>query len=235
MPTVSKQLDLLCWNNGLPFVVKCLINGYLQRGILQQAMMEITDPKMHRDIKRCIKQLKLYKQKNINYGRFMLHIIHPTFRSQFHKIDFSLSTRVVEIGGIRFNSIIYSSRIRRHTLEFGEHVTKKKLVEAIEINCGLEGSDMRLVEQEDGGLKGMSKKKLFKTLLMLPDFNLDPVNAVMPYPPFGCVPRSAELTDRGRASCSRASCRFCGRLKRWRSWNTPACWFCSAAEPYRLD
>ena len=161
MPTVSKQLNLLCWNNGLPFDVKCLINGYLQRGILQQAMMEITDPKMHRDIKRCIKQLNWSAWANTNYGRFMLHIIHPTFCSKFHTIDRLLSTRIVKIGGVRFKS--YCVWVGSG-LEFGENVTQKKLVKAI--NNNINGRKIK-------GLKSKSKPELFTTLLTLPEFSLD--------------------------------------------------------------
>ena len=162
MPTVFKQLNLLCWNNGLPFDVKCLINGYLQRGILQQAMMEITDPKMHRDIKRCIKQLKWNKRDYTNYGRFMLHIIHPTFCSQFHTIDGHLSRPVVEIGGVGFKCFYIG---RGYSLEFnGTACTQKKLVKAI--NNNINGRKIK-------DLKSKSKPELFTTLLTLPEFRLE--------------------------------------------------------------
>ena len=162
MPTVSNQLDLLCWNNGLSFDVKCLINGHLQRGILQQAMMEITDPKMHRDIKRCIKQLKWIDRQFTNYGRFMLHIIYPTFHSKFHTIDGLLSRPVVEIGGVGFKCRWWG---RGHSLEFnGTACTQKKLVKAI--NNNINGRKIK-------DLKSKSKPELFTTLLTLPEFRLD--------------------------------------------------------------
>jgi hypothetical protein len=181
MPTVSKQLNLLCWNNGLPFDVKCLIERYLQRGILQQVMLEITDSKMHRNIKRCINHLKRsnpagypvthpsVKRETINYGRFMLHIIHPNvFQKKFVPIDVQY-LRMLKIGGVGFRSgprqfhNLHWLGVQGLKLDFG-YTTQKQLIEAINNN-----TNARKIK----GLKSMSKPELFSTLLKLPEFSLE--------------------------------------------------------------
>ena len=174
MPTMSRQLNLLCWNNGLPFDVKCLIERYLQRGILQQVMLEITDSKMHRNIKRCINHLKRsnpagypvthpsVKRETINYGRFMLHIIHPNvFQKKFVPIDVEY-LGMLNIGGAGF-LICGAGSSQGRKLDFG-YTTQKKLVEAINNN-----TNARKIK----GLKSMSKPALFRTLLTLPEFSLE--------------------------------------------------------------
>ena len=92
----------------------------------------------------------------------MLHIIHPTFCSQFHTIDGHLSRPVVEIGGVGFKCFYIG---RGYSLEFnGTACTQKKLVKAI--NNNINGRKIK-------DLKSKSKPELFTTLLTLPEFRLE--------------------------------------------------------------
>ena len=170
--TVSRQLDLLCWNNGLPFDVKCLINRYLRRGILRGAMLEITDPKMHRDIRRMLKYDGYsVSDININYGRLMLHCIRPTtFENYFYEVDYDHYPNVV---GVRMEhrpkfTEVYNGVLEivpRSGMEYHDTCSKETLVTAI-----MENTYKRYLKEY---LLSMDKDKLFNILKTLPELSIE--------------------------------------------------------------
>ncbi len=74
MPSVLKTIDLLLNRHSIPDELKELIIRFLW---FHDIILELTDPGLHRGIKRCVGNTLRGILDNIHYGRLMIHYKFP--------------------------------------------------------------------------------------------------------------------------------------------------------------
>lgn len=151
---IQKQYNICIdvWNIILKHLIKNKLNGSIDW---------IINPKIHRDIKRCMRGTRILPYTaNGNYGRYMLQMLYPlSFNNNFKNIDIILNSGSINIGGAILN---FSDRFR--FLEYDYDTTKDKLIDAINMN-----TNGRKIKKLDS----MSKPDVFHTLLKLDEFKLE--------------------------------------------------------------
>ena len=104
--TVERQIDLLCWNAGLPVEVVRLIKVSLHRSKMAECMAQAFHPRWvsrivrmdapthlwaaprairHVDLKYLRYATPGAELRQVNYGRLLVHLMHPWRTAEYNK------------------------------------------------------------------------------------------------------------------------------------------------------
>ena len=158
---LNSNLDFIQKQYNISIDVWNIILNHLFKNKLNSSIDWITNPKIHRDIKRCLRGSRIYG----NYGRYMLQMLYPlSFNNHFMQIDGKLNSGRINIGSAIINSRKEYGNVKKFWVEYNYETTKDKLINAINLN-----TNGRKIKK----LNSMSKPELFHTLLKLDEFKLE--------------------------------------------------------------
>ena len=142
------NISIDVWNNILKHLIKNKLNSSIDW---------IKNPKIHRDIKRCLRG----NRTNVNYGRYMLQMLYPlSFNKQFVKLNEKFDSGRVNIGGLMLNPCKITFRFGLDYL----YTRTEEMVDAINMN-----TNGRKIKK----LNSMYRPDIFYTLLKLDEFKLE--------------------------------------------------------------
>ena len=128
---LNSNLDFIQKQYNISIDVWNIILNHLFKNKLNSSIDWITNPKIHRDIKRCLRGSRIYG----NYGRYMLQMLYPlSFNNHFMQIDGKLNSGRINIGSAIIESRKEYGNVIKLWVEYNYETTKDKLINAINLN-----------------------------------------------------------------------------------------------------